>query len=219
MITICHMVLLPPGVMPEREHLENGARLNPHGFGWAMVQENRLITSRSIDAADCINSFMSARFTWPLFHAVFHSRHAGSMPIGLEFNHPVLLDSRTVMLHNGYLFPVNDGRSDAVVFATEILPKWNLKDPAERAELEQRMGLNKAIVLSTDPAREPVTVLNEQLGITLDNGAWHSNADFLGTSHLQPGICGACGEPCEGMICPACEAAANAREELLRSRS
>jgi len=222
---VCLMTYYPSGAMPVREHLENGAKLNPDGFGWAMLIDGMsLISRRGLDAEEMITDFMAHRMARLDGHALFHSRHATDTGSTVGNCHPFPLagDPRITVAHNGYLFEVADGetRSDSRVFAEDILPRCNLDDPAERAGLEAWLDTNKVVILSGAPAlAEPVYILNGKLGVMLDDGTWHSNADYTGIAQDST-KCRACGSgslagglslPTGGELCARCVAALAAR--------
>jgi hypothetical protein len=206
---MCHLAYFPPGVMPVLEHLENGARLNPHGSGFAIGA----VRLRSMDPERAISLFMRLRARHPDRPAVLHSRNAtGDSPVTLENIHPFRSGS-AVVFHNGYLFPHDGGKSDTAIFAEEVLPRYDLDNRADVTLLEERMGPNKAVVLH--PAGK-VTILNGHLGIALPDGAWHSNTDYLGIPHHLPGICPQCAEPTgDKPVCASCEEQAQGRRALL----
>lgn len=227
---MCWMGLWLPGEMPAEEELKAAVRLNPDGVGWAMVTPDRqLAVYRGLDAAEAIKLFMEARGWCRNCVAVFHARYAGSMPVSLANVHPLHVGDNpdVAVFHNGYLFPAGeDGMSDTAVFAAEILPRYDLDDPAERSLLERWIGPNKVVVLSVDESRydRQVYVLNQDQG-TWQHGTWRSNDDHTGVSHLQPGRCAPCGTTnLEGGVvmgsdarCAACDQAAeNRRAVLLR---
>ncbi len=203
----------PPGVMPRKEHLENGALLNPHGHGWAIGHN----VPRSMDSGAAIKGFIRAREQRPYLPALLHSRNAtGDSPVTRQNIQPFIVIKGTEVMvfgHNGYFFPHEGGESDSRIFAREILPRWNLNDPDEVRELESRMGPNKAVILRYG---SPGLILNAHLGIRLPDGTWHSNTDYLGVPHLVPGICPQCStETDQKPVCPSCEEKAQARKALL----
>lgn len=221
MINICWIGLYLPGEMPERKELEAAVRLNPDGAGWALVTPDRqMFIKRQLNAGvAAIETFLEARERCPYSIAVFHARHAGSMPVSLENVHPfhVGADPDTVVFHNGYLFPAGEnGRSDSVVFAEEILPLYDLRNRDDHKLLEARMGKNKAVVLSVRPGASPAVILNPGLGKWVPGGGWRSNDDHTGVSHLQPGRCAACGVTIsDGKLCATCDQAAEDRRAVL----
>jgi hypothetical protein len=224
-ITICLLTYAPPGVTPDREHLENGVRLNPHGSGFAIGWSHLA----SMDAGLMITEFLARREMRPDLPALFHSRAAtGDSPRTPENCHPFRTyhgkDRYSVMGHNGYLFAHEGQRSDSAIFAEEILPRYDLDDPAQKKLLEERMGPNKAVVICGARAH----ILNPHLGVFLPGGVWHSNTDYTGDSHHPPeGSCLyaryphlACGNPGEIplgrlLICRDCDKAAQKRRALL----
>lgn len=223
MITVCLLSYYAPGVMPVREHLENGALLNPHGHGWAAGP----VMSRSPDDPECmIRRFLEERRIRLHVPALFHSRNAtGDSPVTRQNIHPfAVIQGREIMTvaHNGYLFPHDGGRSDSLIFATEILPRYDLDDEESVRLLEQRMGPNKAVILRPG---KPGLILNKHLGIAFGpadgtlNGTWHSNADYTGVPHLIAGICPQCAaETDQKPVCGPCEGRAQCRQALLMSK-
>lgn len=213
MIAICYLAYFPPGVMPVREHLENGARLNPHGCGFAVGY----YALRSMDSGDMINRFLENRENSLYLPALFHSRNAtGDSPVTEENLHPFFVERNerepAWAAHNGYLFQHEGRKSDSAIFAEEILPRYNLDDPGIRALLEQRMGPNKAVILDSDSAY----ILNAHLGISSPDGTWHSNRDYLGISHLRDGQCPQCHAGTDlKPVCEPCEERAQRRRSLL----
>lgn len=214
MIAICYMAYFPPGVMPVREHLDNGARLNPHGFGFAMGY----LGMHYMDADEAVTEFMAHREQFSDIPALFHARNAtGDSPVTPDNIHPFQVNMATdwgylFVAHNGYLFRHEEGRSDSRIFAYEILQRYNLDDPGSRALLEQRMGPNKAVIIHPDGAY----ILNAHLGISSPDGTWHSNTDYLGISHLRDGQCPQChAETDLKPVCEPCEERAQRRRSLL----
>lgn len=211
---MCSLSYFPPGVMPVRAHLENGARLNPHGCGFALGYT----AMRSMDSQEMIRQFLIHRWRFPLLPALFHSRNAsGDSPRTEENLHPFTVQrdghEQAFVAHNGYLFKHEGSKSDSLIFAEQILPKHNLDDPGVRALLEQRMGRNKAVILYPDSTSY---ILNAHLGVSLPDGTWHSNTDFTGVPHIIPGLCPLCGDETElTPVCASCEKEAQARRELL----
>jgi hypothetical protein len=166
-----------------------------------------------------ITAFLVHRQRFPWLPALFHSRNAsGDSPRTEENLHPFKLErngyEHAWFAHNGYLFKHEGGKSDSLIFASEILPKYNLDDPGTRALLEQRMGRNKAVIIY--PPDNTSYILNAHLGISLPDGTWHSNADYTGVPHIMPGLCPLCGDETElTPVCASCEKEAQARRELL----
>ena len=210
MVTICLLSYYPPGVQPVRKDLENGARLNPHGYGFAFPWMVR----RELDnPGEVIDHFLAMRVEYPESPAVFHSRNAtGDSPRTLKNAQPFWTGDM-IVAHNGYLFPHDGERSDSVIFGQEILPRYDLDDPAQVELLEKRMGPNKAVILRLG---RPALILNQDYWIGLAGGTWHSNGDWQGIPHVLPGWCPVChGATMMKPVCLACEMDARERRALL----
>jgi glutamine amidotransferase len=216
---MCLLSYYPPGVLPVREHLENGAAINPHGSGYAMPLDGIVIRMRSLAAQPVIDEFMAMRRHYPRVPALFHSRYASATAATLETCHPLRIGhGRDMVAHNGYLFTSPDGRSDTQVLADDILPHWDLDDAGDRAELEALMGLSRAVVITADGRG---IVLNENAPgtITLADGTWHSNTGYTGVPPVEPGTCAVCGQPLStGRICAECQAGAETRRLAMTER-
>lgn len=205
---MCYLAYYPPGVMPVREHLDNGVKLNPHGAGFAFGVFSR----RSADGGKAVDAFMRFRNILPDEPALFHARNAsGDSPVTPENIQPFRW-AGGIFAHNGYLFRHEEEKSDSLVFAAQILPRYDLDDQDQVRLLERRMGPSKAVILR--PAHK-VVILNEQLGHWLD-GTWHSNHDYLGVPHLVDGQCPQCHAKTDlKPVCGSCEDKAERRRSLL----
>jgi hypothetical protein len=212
---MCLISLYPPGVMPDEQHLANGAELNPDGFGFSVqTPDGPLHTAHSLHGDQMLDWFGEQRKLFPRGWAIFHSRYTTGSPVTVNNCQPVPLDDGSVLAHNGALFPTEGKRSDTRIFARDHLPHWDLA--ADLGDLENRLGRNKMVVLP--PAGDP-TVLNRHLGITLDDGTWHSNCDYTGTSHIAAEQCSACGKAVPGLpaarLCATCQGAYENRRGIL----
>jgi glutamine amidotransferase len=213
---MCLLSFYPPGVLTVKEHLEAGARLNPHGCGYALAAGGLIFEHRSLDSGEAISRFLALRASCPDSHALFHSRKASVASVTLENCHPfpVRGDNPGFVAHNGWLFHAGN-QSDTRVFAEEILPRYNLDDPEDFRRLDGLMGFNKAVVLFGDRAH----ILGEHLGIWLPDGSWHSNGDYTGV-HASAGLCVACKlvppEPgAKPAVCAGCGHAASVRYQRM----
>lgn len=207
---MCLLSYYPPGSVPVEEHLRHGAELNPHGSGFAFGTD---VTYRDLDGKKAVTDFlgMHSRLSPPV-PALFHSRNAtGDSPRSPGNIHP-FRSGNLVVAHNGYLFPHEGERSDSRVFAEDILPLYDLDDLDQVRMLETLMGPNKAVILRPD---RPGVILNAELGVTLPDGTWHSNADYTGVPHVVPGKCPVCGVAAEGLVCGSCEEWAQLRKAAL----
>lgn len=167
--------------------IRNGCLSNPDGFGWAIVSRKRIITGHSLDMDKALESFRTMRAKHLKGPAIFHSRYATHGSIKQANCHPFKVggDRRVVMAHNG-IMPTDchpakgDDRSDSKIFADELLPSWMvaIHMPQVRQALEQWLGHNKVVVLSTRHEAQAF-ILNEKSGTWSDSGLWHSNSDYL----------------------------------------
>lgn len=186
LLTVFPMPDLLDGKMIER--LENGANANPHGSGWAVVTGRRIITGKSLNDDEAIESFAEAydQATGP---ALFHSRWATHGSRGLSNVHPfpVRKMAHTYLAHNGIMpnesCPAKtDKRSDTRVFADDILPirYGHLDSPATRAALSHWLSGNKIAILTTNPRfSRNVYLFGQRAGEWVD-GVWFSNNDHEG---------------------------------------
>lgn len=182
---MCLLCVFEPGASPTREELENSAASNPHGFGYAFLMEDRIVTGRGMDATDVIDRFMRIRAGFPDVWAMFHARYATHGTTNKSNCHPFRVDGdpNIVLAHNGILpidVPKYENRSDTRIFADDHLPnylEW-LDDPEGFQLLESWASGNKIAVFSLDPRLENnVYIINENLG-HWDNGRWWSNSSY-----------------------------------------
>lgn len=186
LLTVFPMPDLLDGPMTAR--LENGAWLNPDGSGWAVIQGDHIVTSRSLKGDDAVETFVEAyeHATGP---ALFHSRWAthGEKFLSNVHPFPVRKLRDTFVAHNGIMptdsWPeLNDIRSDTRVFADDILPiKYRQLDNSKvRANLEHWLDGNKIAILTTNPKfRKNLYMFGMNRGEWVD-GVWFSNSDHEG---------------------------------------
>lgn len=232
---MCLITFLPEGIEPDAEAIVAGADCNPDGHGYAIVDCDRLLVERGLDAHTLIERFLAARRDHPAGAAMFHSRLATHGVINTANCHPFRLgaDRRTVMAHNGIL-PVNvrpktgERRSDSRIAAERYLPRLgSLRQASVRHQVEEWMGPgNKMVLLTVDPAFDSTAyLLNEDSGFWVE-GVWYSNQNFVDASGpwlpsvehdvwaccqcdglvAETGLCGECGH-CQfcGENAPFCE--------------
>ena len=184
---MCMLCVIPEGVIPSREKLENSALNNPHGFGFAIIvpSENRIISERTMDPDESINRFLKLRAQYPEGYALWHARYATHGVKNVTNCHPFIVgdDKRTYLAHNGILdinIKATDDRSDTRVFAEELLPAMGgvtaLDNDYLWDMLEDYTSGSKVCVLTVDPkAEHQCYILNEKLGRTDKDGVWWSN--------------------------------------------
>ena len=181
------LCVIPPGVTPDRDKLENSALNNPHGFGFAIAvpSENRIIVEKSMNPDESINRFLAQRAIYQDGYAMWHARYATHGSRTLENCHPFAVghDDRTYLGHNGILsieIPDKDDRSDTKVFAEELLPRLGgvtaLDDDYIWDMLQEYTSGSKVCVITVDPAaKHPMYLLNADAGKEHETGVWWSN--------------------------------------------
>jgi predicted glutamine amidotransferase len=193
------LCVVPPGVMPSREKLENSALNNPHGYGFAIVipEENRILRERTMNADESINRFLELRSYYPNGYAMWHARYATHGSRTVENCHPFIVgnDQRTYLAHNGML-PVTiakqDDRSDTRVFAEEMLPAIggisSLDNDYIFEMLEDYCVSSKVAILTVDPAaKHQMYLLNANAGNEDETGVWWSNDScYLNYGYADP---------------------------------
>ncbi|MGY1898339.1 class II glutamine amidotransferase [Nocardia gipuzkoensis] len=204
---MCLLTYIPGNVAPDPVALAIGARANPHGHGFAIVDQRRILVGRGMNAERVIAEFTKARTEYPEGPALFHSRYATHGSISLANCHPFRLggDARTVLAHNGTLpkrvYPgAYDPRSDTRIAAEEYLAKqpFGSIDTHRGARgLASWLGSSKLVILTVDPAYDYHAYLfGEQAGSWVA-GVWYSNTSYLPPERRWPVrgrryLCGYC---------------------------
>jgi len=183
---VCLLCFSPAGTMPRREDIEMACANNSDGFGFAIRINDGIITSRGLNAKKVIDKFFAIREAHPDSDAMFHARLATHGTVTNENCHPfrVAGDPRLVLGHNGILpmqVPIDSNRSDTRIFADDILPAMGIEildSYADRTSLEDWLGSNKLVIMSTHPAlKDNYYILNEHHGV-YDGGVWYSNCSY-----------------------------------------
>lgn len=181
---MCLLCVMEPNNTPTREQLLNAAEANPHGFGFAIMTDDRILTGRGMNAEEVIDRFLHIRQGFPDSWAMFHTRYTTHGTTSKANCHPfrVAGDPDIVLAHNGVL-PLNpaDDRSDTRLFAEEWLPELgieSLDDETTFAYLEHwAKGSKIAIFSRSEVLEHSVYILNEHLGHWKD-GIWWSNYSY-----------------------------------------
>jgi predicted glutamine amidotransferase len=172
--------------MPRRQDIETACANNPDGFGFAIRIDDNIITSRGLNADKVIDKFFTIKEAYPDSDAMFHARLATHGTINNENCHPFRVqgDKRLVLAHNGILpmeVPIKGNRSDTRIFADDILPAMGIEildNYSNRLALEDWLGNNKIVIMSTHPAlKKDYYILNEKEGMDND-GVWYSNCSY-----------------------------------------
>ena len=182
---MCVLVVCKPNHTPTKEELTQGACKNPHGFGFAIVADGKIISERSMSYKKSIARFLELRELYPDGFAMWHARYA-THGVKNEANcHPFQVGNSdlTYLAHNGILdvdIPQGDKRSDTRVFAEDILPRIGGVSALDNGTIWNMVSSwasgSKICVLTVDPsAQYEMYLVNEKLGYW-DEGIWFSNS-------------------------------------------
>ena len=185
---MCLLVVCKPNSTPSKADLHNGACSNPHGYGFAIVADGKIITERSMSAKKSIRRFLQLREQYPNGYAMWHARYATHGVKNEQNCHPFQVgdDTQTYLAHNGVLdtfIESGDKRSDTRVFAEDTLPKLGgvsaLNDENIYRMIESWATGSKIAVLTVNPIAEyQLYLINEKAGTWDDNGVWWSNSSY-----------------------------------------
>lgn len=185
---MCLLVVSSPNSTPNKKDLECAACNNPHGFGYAVIAGDRIITNRGMSAKKMINEFLQVRKEYPNGYAMFHARFA-THGVKNESNcHPFQVGGRddTYLAHNGVLdIKINNGdkRSDTRVFAEDTLTALGgvtaLDDDNIVKMISKWSSGSKIAILTLDPrAKYDCYIINEDEGHWDNDGNWWSNNTY-----------------------------------------
>lgn len=180
---MCLLAYLSPGALPDLAKLETAGRNNPDGFGWAIVDGERIIVHRTMILDESLSTFADARAKSPGRSALWHGRIATDGLVDITNVHPFPIggDPRLILAHNGVL-PIRpkDGRSDTHAFAADLMRPEYLDDKTVFDFMESWIGSSKLVVLSVHPETEWESyIANEYLGDWEPDGSvWWSNESY-----------------------------------------
>lgn len=190
---MCLLVVCEPNSIPKADDLHSGACSNPHGFGFAIVADGKIISERSMSAKKNIARFLELRAQYPDGYAMWHARYATHGVKNEENCHPFKVGGSelTYLAHNGVLdvtIPSGDKRSDTRILAEDILPKIggisSLDDDTIWTMVSKWAGGSKIAIINLDPvAKHPFYLINENLGTWDDDGIWWSNSSHKRVQH------------------------------------
>ena len=181
---MCLLSCYLPGARASRAALEIAAQRNPDGFGWAIIADDEIVTYRTLDPVEGVESFLEFRELYLDGHALWHSRLTTHGTTSLDNVHPFIVgnDERVVAAHNGILpLDPTDGRSDTRVFAEDMMNAHYLDDSTVMEWVGGWAGRSKIAFLSVHPAtRASLYIVNEELGhwSSETRGVWYSNDSY-----------------------------------------
>ena len=195
---MCLLVVCEPNSIPNADDLHAGACSNPHGFGFAIVVGDQIISERSMSAKKNIARFIELREQYPDGYAMWHARYATHGVKNEQNCHPFMVGGSelTYLAHNGVLdvtIPDGDKRSDTRILAEDILPKIggiaSLDDDTVWTMVSKWAGGSKIAIINLDPAgKHPFYLINENLGTWDDTGVWWSNSSHKRVQHTPKPI-------------------------------
>ena len=189
---MCLLLVASPNSIPKKKDLECASCNNPHGFGYAVIAGDKIITGRGMSAKKVINEFLAVRKQYPASYAMFHARYATHGVKNEDNCHPFKVGGRedTYLAHNGVLdikIPNGDKRSDTRVFAEDILPMIggiSALDDDNVLNMVSKWSLGSKIAIFTlDPsAKYDCYIINEDAGHWDNEGIWWSNYSYKQSS-------------------------------------
>lgn len=196
---MCLLVVCSPNSTPRKKDLECASCSNPHGFGYAVIADGKIITGKGMSAKKIIKEFLQVREEYPNSYAMFHARFATHGVKNEENCHPFKVGDRddTYLAHNGILdvdIHATDRRSDTRIFAEDILPTIGgvkaLDDNNVWKIVSKWASGSKVAILTLDPnAKDECYIINESAGHWDNEGMWWSNDTYkpsAWSSYLKP---------------------------------
>ncbi len=185
---MCLLVVSSPNSTPRKKDLDNASCNNPHGFGYAVIAGNKIITGKGMSSKKIIKEFLEVRKKYPKSYAMFHARFATHGVKNDDNCHPFKVGGSelTYLAHNGVLsvdIPANDMRSDTRIFAEDILPAMGGITALDNTNLYRMIegwaSGSKIAVFTLDPKAEyDCYIINEDLGHWDNAGNWWSNDGY-----------------------------------------
>jgi predicted glutamine amidotransferase len=185
---MCLLVVASPNSTPRKKDLECASCNNPHGFGFAVVTPNGIVTGRGMSSKKVIKQFLEVRKQYPESYAMYHARYATHGVKNEDNCHPFKVPSQfdTYLAHNGILdidIKAGDRRSDTRIFAEDTLPAMGgvtaLDDDHVWVMVSKWSIGSKIVVFTLDPsAKETCYIINESAGHWDNEGMWWSNSTY-----------------------------------------
>ena len=185
---MCLLVVASPNSTPRKKDLECASCNNPHGFGFAVITPNGIVTGRGMSSKKVIKKFLEVRKEFPNSYAMFHARYATHGVKNEDNCHPFKVPSKydTYLAHNGILdinISAGDRRSDTRIFAEDTLFAMGgvtALDDAHVWTMVSKWALgSKIVVFTLDPdANDQCYIINENAGHWDNEGMWWSNSTY-----------------------------------------
>ncbi len=185
---MCLLVVASPNSTPKKKDLDCASCNNPHGFGYAVVTPNGIVTGKGMSAKKVIKEFLEVRKQFPESYAMYHARYATHGVKNEDNCHPFKVPSNpdTYLAHNGILdidIKAGDRRSDTRIFAEDTLPAMGgvtaLDDDHVWNMVSKWATGSKIVVFTLDPkAQETCYIVNEAAGHWDNEGMWWSNSTY-----------------------------------------
>lgn len=192
---MCLLLVCSPNSVPKKQNLKTASCNNPHGFGYAIITPDGIITGKGMSAKKTINKFLTLRKQYPESYAMFHARYATHGVKNEDNCHPFKVgDSNdTYLAHNGVLdvhITAGDRRSDTRVFAEDILPAMGGVSALDNDHVWQMVSKwasgSKVAIFTLDPkAKDSVYIINEKSGHWDNDGIWWSNYTYCDSKYWQ----------------------------------
>lgn len=192
-MSVCIIVVCPPGKTPERRTLLDCMKDNRDGSGYAIRTPHGIRTGRSArDAERMLGDFELLRAEYPQSWAIWHSRIATHGTLTDDNTHPFRIPGRPwVLAHNGVM-DLHDGpfdrrqRSDTRIMVEDIFSAVTWADLLEcKDSVETWLGSDKVVIMSERKERGgPVVIYNEDRGTWAeDDGCWYSRWMWRPSKH------------------------------------
>lgn len=178
---MCIIFHKPKNIILPNEVLENCWKSNPHGAGFMVAKDNKLIVNKGFFS---LEEFINAYDVYKTENIVAHFRWATHGNKDTNNCHPFVVNENLAFAHNGVIHGIHKTgsvNSDTWHFNEEIIkPLVNefpnaWKHKTLKFLLQEKIGkTNKLVFLSADGS---VSIYNEERGEKA-YGCWFSNVDY-----------------------------------------